>query len=467
MRTFTLFFFLLFSTFSIAQENNPQKELLKEATSNHKNLNENPQKAFNSSELILKKSQKINAHQAELTAIMTQCRYYRNYLDFENMMISVNLLEQKAKKYNFPVYEASAKIYQSEIYFHNSQIQKGNAAIESALKILENSPDDSLTIISRSNVYVTLSNYASDFDSKLKYMKKSIEENKKFPSKIYNETKRYSDYTSLAIVYLDHKFDSAKYYANLSLKDIYKNEPQSNFINIDYIFLNHLVLTKVAIAEGKYEEAIQLAQKAEKIKGYKNLFNIQTMYDDVILSYQKLNDEKNATIYKAKKDSVEILITQNKNQYLLRALKENEKPLFDKTSAALISISVIFLGIILYLILRRILKKKKVIFIETEVNVSQNDYSNLIENLKTKDKAFMANFVEAFPDFSQKLLTINPKLVQSEIEFCALLKLKIHTKDIAIYKNIEVKTVRNKKYLIRKKLDIPDGVDIYQWFEEF
>lgn len=79
----------------------------------------------------------------------------------------------------------------------------------------------------------------------------------------------------------------------------------------------------------------------------------------------------------------------------------------------------------------------------------------------------MANFVEAFPDFSQKLLSINPKLVQSEIEFCALLKLKIHTKDISVYKNIEVKTVRNKKYLIRKKLNIPDGIDIYQWFEDF
>lgn len=77
----------------------------------------------------------------------------------------------------------------------------------------------------------------------------------------------------------------------------------------------------------------------------------------------------------------------------------------------------------------------------------------------------MNYFDEMFPGFSKKLLEINPQIVQSEIEFCSLLKLKISTKDIARYKYITPKTVQNKKYLIRKKLNIPKEIDIYQWFD--
>lgn len=43
--------------------------------------------------------------------------------------------------------------------------------------------------------------------------------------------------------------------------------------------------------------------------------------------------------------------------------------------------------------------------------------------------------------------------------------LKLSTKKIAQLKSIEPRTVQNKKYKIRKKLDIPSDVDLYNWFE--
>jgi DNA-binding CsgD family transcriptional regulator len=85
---------------------------------------------------------------------------------------------------------------------------------------------------------------------------------------------------------------------------------------------------------------------------------------------------------------------------------------------------------------------------------------------KKNDLAFMTLFDEVFPDFSRKLIEINPNLVQSEIEFCALIKLKIQAKDIARYRYLAHRTIQNKKYLIRKKLNIPKGVDIYQFFND-
>jgi DNA-binding CsgD family transcriptional regulator len=73
-------------------------------------------------------------------------------------------------------------------------------------------------------------------------------------------------------------------------------------------------------------------------------------------------------------------------------------------------------------------------------------------------------FEQAHPEFSLRLLEINPQLSKPEIEFCALLKLNLSTKEIARLKFIETRTVQNKKYRIRKRLNIPGSNDIYNWF---
>jgi hypothetical protein len=78
------------------------------------------------------------------------------------------------------------------------------------------------------------------------------------------------------------------------------------------------------------------------------------------------------------------------------------------------------------------------------------DYSRLLEMLKKNNLAFMPYFDEVFPDFTQKLLKINSKIIQSDIEFCALLKLKMPSHEIARYKFITLKSVQNKKYFFKK-----------------
>lgn len=375
------------------------------------------------------------------------------------MMVYANLMEQKARLYNQPTYEASAKVYQSEVFYQNSQPEKWNEALNIALKLLEKSPPaDSLTWITKSNVYACFSNYHQDFESRLKYIKKSITVKDEALGENAVQDELYLRYSNLAVVYYKHNIDSAKYYALLSLA-------QSN-PNSDSEFNNYLVLTKASLVEGNYQQVLDYAEKAKQIKGYKDWYSIQLLYDNIIATYDSLNDEKNVSKYKSKNDSLSILISQNRNKYLLRALNESDTEKWSKTSIVLISLGGISLVILLYLLLK---KRKKKDSDSTEINENPEsyNYSNLIETLKKKDKAFMTYFDEAFPEFSQKLIKINPKIVQSEIEFCALLKLKIPTKDITKYTNIEAKTVRNKKYRIRKKLNIPDGADIYQWFNDF
>jgi DNA-binding CsgD family transcriptional regulator len=69
-----------------------------------------------------------------------------------------------------------------------------------------------------------------------------------------------------------------------------------------------------------------------------------------------------------------------------------------------------------------------------------------------------------YPDFENKLLDINPKLTNSELEFCAFLRLNFSSKEIANYTFISVRTVQNKKYRLRNKLKIPNETDTYVFF---
>ena len=90
-------------------------------------------------------------------------------------------------------------------------------------------------------------------------------------------------------------------------------------------------------------------------------------------------------------------------------------------------------------------------------------YNEVIELVKKDDPAFMVSFNDAFPHFTNNLLKINHNLAKGEVEFCALLKLNLTTKQIAQYKVLQPRTVQNKKYQIRKKLNIPNNIDIYNW----
>lgn len=455
MRAFTILFFFLTVNFSNAQENSVQLQLLKEAEQNHNNFDENPQHSFERAGLILKQANEIEAHKAELTALMTQCKFYRSAADYENMMLFARNLEAKANEYRESAYIAGALVYQSEIYFNNSQSQKWKTALKRALDILEKSPhDDSLTIIGKSNVYVCLANYHKDFKTKLSYIRKSVELNLKYKKM----EDLYRNYTNLAVIYYDQNLDSSKYYAQLSLDAGAKNE---------HVFINYIVLGKAALKEGNYEKVIDYGQRAEELKGHKEWANLQSLYNNLIEAYDKLNDTKSAAKYRSKNDSLKILISENQKKYLIRALNEKEKPVIGKGIWIILSVGFIFFIFLIFLILRN--RKKRNVLEENRIleNETQYDYSKLVELLQKKDKSFMMHFEEAFPDFSRKLLELNPKMVRTEIEFCALLKLKIPTKDIAIYTNVEAKTVRNKKYRIKKKLNIPDGTDIYQWFHDF
>ena len=86
---------------------------------------------------------------------------------------------------------------------------------------------------------------------------------------------------------------------------------------------------------------------------------------------------------------------------------------------------------------------------------------------KDNNPAFYLHFKNAFPEFVQALLLVDPQLKTSDLEYCALIRLNFDTKKIAVFKNTSVKAVENKKYRLKKKLQIPTDENLYSWMAQY
>ncbi|MCQ9638106.1 hypothetical protein MP478_01795 [Chryseobacterium sp. WG14] len=89
-----------------------------------------------------------------------------------------------------------------------------------------------------------------------------------------------------------------------------------------------------------------------------------------------------------------------------------------------------------------------------------NFSGELYELAMTKNSLFITYFKSEFPDYFKTILEVCPNLISSELEICALLKLNLSTKEIAIATNSTIRAVENKKYRIRKKFNLPSEADL-------
>src|SRR5690606_16418349 len=133
--------------FLFSQQTTTQKKLLKRASENSELLNTDPEQAFLEAKKIEKKAIKINAQEAELQAISTQCEYFMVNHDFENMTVSSKYLFQKAKSYKTPVYQLVAKIYISKTYQYNNLLKDAFQHLNDGAEIIRTiDKTDSLSI---------------------------------------------------------------------------------------------------------------------------------------------------------------------------------------------------------------------------------------------------------------------------------------------------------------------------------
>ena len=450
------------------QNNASAEDLRKNVKQCFELINTDPENTFRKAEIIEEKARKINDPETEIQAIIIQCIYFRGNNDFEKMMSKSKLIFKKAKSFKSDIYQLMARRYLFEAYVFSGLPEKALKELEKGNDLMNKlNKNDSLHIVGKGDFLIAFSNYHAlkgNFNNQLHYLHMAGREFEKMPNLKYRHELLYINYSNLAAAYNElNQLDSAKFYTGIS--ESYNDDFNRSDTNINNLW----VLGNVAMKEGNYEEAIRYFKEAEKLEGYKNHLNVENLYDNIIVSYKNLSKKDSARIYESKKDSLRLSITENQNKSLHKLLKEKEQNRGYKFIYILAIISIVLL-IFTYIVvgknklLSRQEKASQEYLAVVELGQNRQNYTQLWKMLEDGDPAFMNYFDEFFPGFSQKLLEINPQIIQSEIEFCSLLKLKIPTKDIARYKFITPKTVQNKKYLIRKKLDIPKEVDIYQWF---
>ncbi|MBB4118254.1 DNA-binding CsgD family transcriptional regulator [Mesonia hippocampi] len=446
---------------------NSQTTAFENLTKKITNKQATPLQAYKQLDSLL--TEAINANDAETELKILSKRYEYDYLqkiDFEQMISAAQILKERAQYHNNLLYEAKAYKYLAQVYTFNGLYEKALKELSIGLKTINKvTPETPKTIMERANIYTAFTNTYTQNNEPFKgiqYIYKAIEEHGKLTNPEQKRGTQFMDYANLGGIYLKVNLDSAKYYAE---KSITYSKPHE--YNHNLMFLNYLVIGNVHLAKKDYPNAEKYYKKAEAIKEGKYFMNIKELYKNLIKTYAELNETELKKEYELKLKDLSLTIAQSQNNSL-RKIIQNDKNNINSSPKSrnknnyywiLGALAVMGLGIIALVIYKR---KKTITH-----PLTPKEYNELIDLLKDNDQKFLLAFDTKFPHFSKKLLKENANLTNSEIELLAMVKLGITNKEISQYKYIQHRTVQNKRYFIRKKLNLASDIDLNKWIEHF
>lgn len=426
---------------------------------------------------------KENNLKAKLEVLNNKAFYYFTKAEYHHAYRIAKELEEKAIKAQDKRLQALAMnrvgITLNFLEIYNESEKK----LLEAKSFIEANNFENKNLIKASN-YQFLSDlysHLNHYDKAIYFIKKTIPEYKKIKNPIEQKSQIARGYSNIGLQYLYIDEDSAAYYfeKSLSLQD--KIEIKN------YNVSNYLGLGDVYNKKGDYKKSIEFLKKAEEINNHvQDGYYMISIYELMQDSYKKLGDDKQRNKYRLL--YLESLQHENEeklhgvNIFVNEAKQESENIIKESKKMAYLNVSFAIFSLFSLIILMYFLKKHKKRKIEKEeihskLLLKQKQLENLegkttellnevVSLAKENNEKFYPRFLDLYPDFEHKILQINPKLTNSELEFCALLKLNFSSKEIANYTFISIRTVQNKKYRIRNKLNIPNETDTYVFFNK-
>ncbi len=465
-RKILLFNILLISFLTAAQNHLTAPQLKTKISNNSKLYKNNIDEAYKELNGLLKQSIILKDSISEMKILDRKCRYFYSKNMMDSLIITSENLRKKSSLYKDTYFEAMSNIYIAEIYSINKFPDKAISYLNSAYQILQKDESNSKKIFyAKSNVMNSFANVYLDKNQPKEALKKiyeEIESGKMLRDKNEQDNFQYVNYANLANIYIQINSDSAYHYAKKSI--LIK---PSDVIDDKSMIDNYSVIGKVYKDKKDYKNSIKNFHKALSISNKNGTeLNNNQIYHSLKDIYDILNSKDSANFYSNKIEQYELKSLKSKYNSLQEVISKDKKEQENAQNPMwywiIPAISAIVCGAFL-----TFKKKKSKVEPEVKPEIDRREtYHHLMELLEKKDPAFLFTFEKVYPEFSNQLLSKNPDLQQSEIEFCALLKMKLSTKDIARISFIETRTVQNKKYRIRKKLDIPQNADIYQWIDQ-
>ncbi|WP_185286119.1 LuxR C-terminal-related transcriptional regulator [Chryseobacterium indologenes] len=265
--------------------------------------------------------------------------------------------------------------------------------------------------------------------------------------------------------------DSAVLYTNNALKLLKKSEYGTVRQGIVYSFYATLLFEKkdYEMALGFYKKAADILVKTKRVN------KLPGLYQQIALTYGKLNNKERESEYFAKAEQLRKTLEQSGTEAIDLSLTEAiEQKDNDDLSIIFIGIGTIILIISISVFLYIKNKKHKKVNISllqensleslTKEKISKENFTELLDLAKSNDAKFIKRFEEVNPGLFLSLLKINSQLTKSELSLCAMIWLGFSSKDIADYTFIQHRSVQTKKGRLRKKLHISSETDLYSFF---
>ena len=354
-------------------------------------------------------------------------------------------------------------------YFYLDQYDKAVAYNDKALEYIKEAKDSELKAKLLPRIYINRGIYYTFKkrpDTALENMHKAVA----------LENSAYTNCMVSQFYLYNHKLDSAEVYILRAEKKM--NEERTRDVESLWIYFT---LGYYYNQKNMYDQAENALKKALEIniktrRTYSA--HIKNIYETLAELYKKKNDGGKAYYYLNKymqeeeKLDEERLATINKatEDFAAEIKKESDKRKNDLRVLIIIAVCVLSVsGIYVWRVIRRLQQRKNALKGEADElknHVQVKKQQEVIELAQTNDSSFLLKFKELYPDFIRALLNINPDLENSELAFCAMLKLGFSSKEIAGYTFVLHKSIQQKKYRIRKKLNIQKEVDIYDFFKE-
>ena len=88
-------------------------------------------------------------------------------------------------------------------------------------------------------------------------------------------------------------------------------------------------------------------------------------------------------------------------------------------------------------------------------------------DIKHQNRIFESYFDEANEDFFRVLKEKHPDLTPYDLRICAFIRMNIPTKEIATILNISYRGAEVSRYRLRKKMELPRGINLAAYLAGF